>query len=585
MTKPQEVDPITMEVIRYELISAAEEMSRTVIRTSLWPILYEIHDFAMAVYDARLNMLSHAPGIPVFIGTLGFCIDSCIEQLGEDAFREDDVILTTNPFHTGGHSADAASIAPVFHEDEIVAYTALKGHLGDFGSVNFYPTQSTDMWQEGTIYPAIKIYERGKLNTDILRMIRVNSRLPDITAGNLLSFASALNAGTRRVKLLVQKYGRDTFYEAVDKILDHGEQITRNELAEFPEGTWEAEDWMDDDGINFDEPLRLHAKVTIKGTNMTVDLGGSAPEAEGPFNSPFPATFSGVAYALKALTTPQAPTNGGHFRPLKVIAPEGSIFNPSPPAPTMMYFMTSSRLMELIPRALADALPEKVPANSGGTLVGFVYWGTWENSDRVWLGSATEAVGIGGSVADDGDSAMIHYNNGDCCNIPAEIVENRLPVVMERYSLNPDSGGPGKHRGGLGVIKEIRLLLDGQITSIIEKTQASPPWGLKGGTSPLKKTRVVVRYPDGHEEHVTKVSAFPVPAGGSITLLSAGGGGYGDPYEREIEKVHEDVVMGFVSPSVAKEYYGVVVDSSGKVDMEATKSIRKARLAANPKSG
>lgn len=569
-------DSITTEVIRYELVSAAEEMKRCFKRTTTLAILYELNDFGISIYDHALNLIADVPGIPLFSGTLNCCVRSCIDQVGLANLGPGDVLTTSVPFDTGSQPIDAALVAPFFLDDEIVAYTALKAHMGDLGAIDAYPTTSTEMFQEGLLMPALYLFRKGELQEQIVRLIKAHSRIPNTTAANFLAAASALRVGGRRVEALVARYGRDTFGSAVQEMISHGERISRAAVAAIPDGTWEIVDFMDNNGVD-PEPVKLHATVTVRDSDFIIDLSGSAPQQRGPINSPFPGTMSACRYVLKSLTTPLLPANEGHFRPLKVIAPSGSIFNPTPPAACFLYAWPEQRLMDLIPMALAPAIPQRIVAHSGGDCCDFLMTDFDYENGRGDYGGGVEAVGMGASWNRDGENALLHHCESGCCNIPNEVEESRVPVLVERYQLREDSGGAGKFRGGVGVVKEYHALASTTAISIAERTEASVVTGIEGGKAGWLNE--ITYFPGTPRELKRGKHKADLHAGDRVLIRSGGGCGWGNPLERDPQAVLADVIAGYVSFTAAESEYGVVLlQVNGELNVHAE---RTAAFRAN----
>lgn len=575
-------DPITTEVIRYELISAAEEMKRCFKRTTTLAILYELNDFGISVYDHELNLIADVPGIPLFSGTLNYCVQSCIDQVGLANLAPGDVLTTSVPFDTGSQPIDAALVAPIFVEGEIVAYTALKAHMGDLGAIDAYPTTSTEMFQEGLLMPALYLFHHGELQEQIVRLIKAHSRIPNTTATNFLAAASALRAGGHRIETLVARYGKATFRSAVQEMILHGERISRDAVRAMPDGTWEFVDWMDNNGVD-PEPVKLAGTVTVRGSDFIVDLSPSAPQQRGPINSPFPGTVSACRYVLKSLTTPLLPANEGHFRPLKVIAPRGSIFNAVPPAACFLYAWPEQRLMDLIPMALAQAIPERVVAHSGGDCCDFLMTYFDYNNGRGDYGGGVEAVGMGATAHRDGENALLHHCESGCCNIPNEVEESRVPLLIERYQLREDSGGAGKFRGGVGVVKEYHALESTTAISIAERTEASIITGIDGGKA--GSLNAITYFPGTERELKRGKHKADLQRGDRVLIQSGGGAGWGDPFERDPDAVLSDVIGGYVSRAAAERDYGVgFVDVGGemKIDAGSTAALRATSAAKKP---
>lgn len=569
------MDPITFAVVRNGLSSAAREMYWVFKRTTMLPILYEYNDFGMSIYDNELNLVAEAPGMPIFVGALDDCIARTVAEVGgADCLRHDDVLINNHPYLTAGQPADVALMAPIFLEEMLIGYAALRAHMGDLGAKGIYPTDSTDLFQEGIIFPALKLYDKGRLNEDLLKILRANSRMPVETAGNVVAGAAALRVGARAVRTLVAKYGVATYRETVHEVLDHGERMAREGLRRIPSGSYTYEDYLDDDGVRLGERVLLRVRVDVVGDQMTVDLTGSASEQAGPVNTPWGYTLTICRFALKRLVTPDIPPNGGEQRPLRVIAPVGSVFNPVAPAPCFIGWVMATRLSDAIMNALAPALPERVPAENSGDIVGvnallrhpvtkrWVYF--WESG----------GLGHGAMKGSDGMSALSHPICAGTEYPPTEVIEARMPIIKWRHELVTDSGGAGEYRGGLAVRGEFEVLSEGSSVACAEKT-TSDVRGLQGGHSPPYRNAIIM-FPDSERELVLgKKSDIPLSAGDSFVSRPSGGGGWGNPTQRDVDRVSWDVLNGYVSREQAEALYGVVITDDGKVDATATSSLRK----------
>jgi len=574
---PSEVNPITVEIIKNKLISIANEMLVRLQRTGYTTILTEIKDLALGIFNAEGDSLANTLGIPAFGGTLEHCIRKSIERIGEENLSPGDVIVTTNPYWIGSHAADSAILAPIFHGDSLIGYTAVKAHNIDLGAKDpSYLVDSTDMFQEGLILPAVKVYDHGELVRDIWDTILANSRYPEPLSVDLKAQIAALLFGCERVDKVVREYGENAFLRSASAILDNEEKLTRMEIESWPNGTWTAEDFLDDDGIG-GGPIPIKVAVTVHGSNVTVDLTGTGPQAKGPVNSPFASTYSGAVFAFKALTRPLSPVNAGGFRPLRVVVPEGTLLNPIPPAATFLFFKSALKLQELIPYCLRDVVRVQVPACSGGDLGFSIQHGIDPETGWPWVEGASEAIGCGAAEGMDGESALIHYNNGDSGNIPIEVIETRTAMIVKRLELQQDSGGPGKWRGGLGTVRD--LMATAPYTACITwHRYNNRPWGLNGGKEPRGGNYSLVSH-GGKEEIVHNVTSEHFEAGDVCSNRTNGGGGFGTPFERDPKMVWEDVLDGYVSLNAAREDYGVAIDSESMlVDYKATKKLRESSI-------
>lgn len=577
MQKGKELDPITIEVIRNYFISSADQMRSILIRASFNPVIYEMIDFSIGLYNKKAELVAEAPALPVFMGTLTFAIQNVVKYLGEENLEDGDVILTTYPYWTGAHSQDATVIKPIFIGGEIFGYAAAKAHWLDIGAIDVYGVSTTDIWQEGLQLYAVKICKKGEINKELVEILRANSRVPDGIIGDLNAQIACCNAGSKKVIELVDKYGENIVSAAIESFLNHGEQITRRAIAEMPNGEWTAEGALDDNGIT-DDPVKVKLTVRIKGDEMTWDTTGSAPQQVGPTNCPYPSTVSFVRLVLKMLTTPLYPANEGCFRPLKVIVPEGSMFNPKPPAPVFLYGWPGDVLGELAFKTLAEAVPERVVARSGGDLCGTMFSGIHPEDGLLFIGGGDECCGQGASFDCDGENALIMFSLGESHNVPVEVIEEMYPLHIQKYELRQNSGGAGKFRGGLGVEKFWKVEVDSSLASVVEQTKF-PAWGLFGGKDALPNIGII-NPGTTKEKRIGKIAGYPVLKGEEWHIHTGGGGGWGDPYERDVEAVLKDVIGGYVSLDSARKDYGVAIkklDDEYVLDETETEKLRKGK--------
>jgi N-methylhydantoinase B len=549
------LDGATIEVVRSYLVSVAEEMRATLIRTAFNPVIYEVLDFGISVYDARLELVAEAPGVTRFVGANDYAIRRGVEYLGASNIEPGDVVVLNYPYWNSAHTYDATVFAPVFAARSAApfGYLVVRAHWLDLGAKDpGYVLDSTDMHQEGMIFPGTKVVKRGTPDREILELIRFNSRMPDAVLGDLNAQIAAIRTGERRLIELIEKFGGETLERCIDSILDHGERTALRELATFPEGSWVASDWIDGDGIT-DEPLRLQVRVTIREGRFELDWEGSAPAARGPVNMPFGSTISTCRMAFKALTSPHEPTNAGQMRPLRVRAEPGTLMHAVYPAPTFTLW-TGMVALELIFKALAQAVPERIAASSGGEVPGYMMVGVHPDSGRMFAVSNGEAVGWGAAPDHDGADVRNHLCQTVVRNTPIEVMEAKTTMFFERAEIVTDSGGAGHWRGGVGMRRDVRFLGPGELLTVSKKT-TSPPWALDGGRESTPNT--LLAYPDTPRERRVSSERIRVEAGDRFRVIAAGGGGRGDPRMREPARVREDVADGFVSPGAARAIYGV----------------------------
>jgi N-methylhydantoinase B len=543
----------TVEVIRSYLVATANEMRASLIRTSFSPIVYEVLDFGISIYDANLELIAEAPGVTRFVGANDYAIRKGVEYVGTENLDPGDVLVLNYPYWNGAHVYDATVFAPVFDGDAVFAYLCVRAHWLDLGAKDpGYVLDSTDMHQEGLVFPGTKLFRRGVANREMLELIRFNSRIPDIVIGDLHAQVAAIRTGERRLQELLAKFGRPLLEAAVARVLEHGERSALRALATLPEGRWTAEDWLDDDGIS-DDPLLLRCTVTVAGGRFEVDWAGSAGAARGPVNMPFGSTLSTCRMAFKGLTTPREPANAGQMRPLSVKAEPGTLFHAVYPAATFTLW-TGMVAMELIYKALAQGMPERLAASSGGEVPGYMMVGTHPDTGGFFAVSSNEAVGWGATQSHDGCDITNHLCQTVVRNTPIEVMEAKTAMLYERVELRTDSGGAGRYRGGTGMRRDVRFVGDGELLTVTKKTK-SRPWALAGGREPDPNSFVV--FPGTEREQRVGTRRTAVHAGDRFSVLTAGGGGWGDPHERDPARVREDVLDGFVSAQAARDLYGV----------------------------
>jgi N-methylhydantoinase B len=548
-----DADPITTEIIRHGLNSAAEQMKRALIRTAFSPVIYEVVDFAVAIYDRRIRLLAQAPSLLIFMGTMSFCVEAAVEAVGgEEALEPGDIILYNYPYGTGSHPQDCAVVMPVFLADELIGYTTIKGHWLDIGGKEPYSTDTVDVFQEGTIFPGVKLYSRGKLVKDIYRMAVANSRVPKMVAGDLNAEVVSARTGANAFLRVVERYGLETFRTSVERMFDHGEAVVRSYFEQIPDGRYVGEGVMDDDGISAAQ-VPFEVVLEVSGSDIRLDYSNAPDAQQGPINCPIASTVSASRVAISLLAGGGEWPNEGHFRPIEVAARPGSMFHPDPPSPCFLYAWPTFQAIETIYDAVSKALPDAVPACSGGDIASLVWWGVRERTGEPWADGAPHPVGQGASVRGDGASSLIHHGEASTRFSPTEVWESKNPWLLERVELRRDSCGAGRHRGGLGVEMHFHMLEDSYVTAAIERTK-NPPWGLQGGLEAIPNTADLL-LPDGTSTRFGKITRLHCPRGSTLRLHTGGGGGYGPPEEREPERVHADLREGYVSEEHARRFY------------------------------
>ena len=561
------VDPITFAVVQKKLVSLANGMQEIAVRTGVTTFMYEIMDCLFALLDADAGVIAESKGL--FLASLSPAVKNCLDYIGRDNIEPGDIIVSNVPEITGNHTSDAVLFTPIFFKGNLFGYATTKAHWIDLGAKTSYPTDATNIFEEGKRIPPVKLYKKGNLATEIWDIIKYNSRAPDQVWGDMQAQIAGCHYAERPVLELLGKYGMETVNEIIKEMYDYSERITRLAIEKIPDGTWTAEDFIDSNGIDLDRPIRIKVAVTVKGSDITVDLTGSDPEQRGPMNGLWVTSLSATRMAIKSITSPELPANEGFNRPIKLIAPRGCVYNASPTAPCFLCGNISQTIPQLINKALYKLLPEVIPACSGGDVIGQGFVGVDTITKKYWGTLTPNVVGQGADHKSDGDSYLL----GAPQNIPTEILESTFPIFIEKSELIPDSGGAGKYRGGQGSRLQIRLLAPATYYAFIEKGK-SPHWGCDGGQDGLRNYALIQSKERGEFE-VLKTTGVPLAENDRVIVTAGGGGGYGNPLERDIDKVRSDVINGYVSAERAKQDYGVLIDPhTSEVDVTATQKLR-----------
>jgi N-methylhydantoinase B len=566
-------DSITVEIIRHGPLAAAEEMARNLCRTAYNTVVYEIHDYGIGLHDVSGDVVADAPGIAIFTRGNDHGIKKAVEFLGADAMAPGDMFVLNYPYWSSAHTLDPLVFAPIHVEGALAGFASCRIHVLDLKQKDpGYVLDSTDMHQEGLFFPATRLYVAGVRNDEVFNIIRFNSRMPERTVGDLQAQVSACHTGVRRVQEIAAKYGAETLAGAMAAINDHGERLARLALAKLPKGTWSAHDFVDSDGVDVDRMVRLQVAVTVTDEEMVIDWTGSDSGVRGPINLPLGQTEALCSLVFKALTTPDTPVVAGNFRPLRVVTEPGSVMHAVPPMPTFTLW-TGLLAGEVVLKALAEGMPERVPACSGGDVCSMMGLGVDPRTGQAWLEATNEAVGMGGHAGGDGADGVMHLSEPGCRNNPVEVLETKAPMFIESYGYRPDTGGAGHHRGGVGVSRAYRFTAPSTGICLVYKTRTKP-WPIGGGRAG-ENNRIVLN-PGTDLEVVQGGSYNRLDAGEVLVNDTGGGGGFGDPFTREPESVARDVRNGFVSVQAAARDYGVVVDPGMfTVDAAATALLRE----------
>jgi N-methylhydantoinase B len=573
--KRKALDPVTLEVIRNALPAVANEMAADLQRTSYNMMIYEVRDFCTALIDPDGKLVSqNVGGVSHFVADLGVIITDGMQRYGRKGFKPGDVIITNHQAVAGQHLNNVVIYAPYFYKGELLMFMMVRAHWIDIGGMSTGfgagPTVA-DPWLEGLQLDQLKIYEGGKVNETLYRVLKDNIRFPESSLGDMKSQMAACRLAAKRMDEMFDKYGRDTILSAIETIFDETELKCRNIVSQLPDGVYEAESAIDDDGVLKGEPVPIKVKVTIKKGEMTIDLSGCSAERKSGVNS---RTLAGARVAYKALTAPNDPVNEGSFRALNVIIPEGSVMMARYPAPMSSWSIMIPMVVDTIVKALARPMQDRVPAGHHGLLGGaVVFFGVHPKTKRRFVVQSIEGGGWGGRPYEDGESATVSVCQGDVRNGSIEGIELKCPVLVEGRALRTDSAGAGKHRGGLGIDMQVKNLVEGRWNFEQTRRNICPPWGLWGGGDG-DPSAYLLRLPGENDFKMMVGAHIPVPLHASAIVRTGGGGGWGDPHERDPELVRADVLEELVSREAAREKYGVVLRDDLTVDVEATKKQR-----------
>ena len=577
MTKP---DPITLGVVWGAFHSIAVEIGTTIHRTAYSPQAREGQDFSVAIFDAEGRMVVQGPYTPGHLGAMNFAVLNVIEAHPPETLRPGDAILLNDPALGSGHLPDFFLTQPVFHDGELVAFTTNLLHHSDVGGSR--PGSQAvegifDYHQEGLFIPPIKVVEEGREVDPAWQLIVTNSRAPHYVLGDLRAQRNSIRVGEQRIGELFERYGTETIRACMGAIMDQSEARMRARIREIPDGTYRFEDFMDDCGPGT-PPIRMAVAVTVDGDSMLIDWDGTDPQTDSGLNSYINYTRSYTYMAVKCLTDPHGPMSGGSLRPITMVAPEGSFVNPRRPAGGGPRAVACHRIFETVMGALAKAMPEEVTA-ACSQMANPTWGGINRETGRRFVGYELVFGGTGARATVDGEEAMSSPFNAS--NIPVEAIEINQPVMVERFEIIPDTGGAGKFRGGCGIRRDIRMLADAIRFTNLSDRNVVAPFGIFGGNSGALGTTVVNPGRDGAIEPGSKAS-FDMEYGDVVSIRLAGAGGYGDPLERDPERVARDVRLGYVSPGLARSDYGVVIANDGTVDEEETTRLRAEMAAARP---
>ena len=557
ITQKVSQDPVTLQVIKDTLTAIGQEMFQVMIRTSMSPIIYETTDFAVGLTDANGELIAQGNGVAGFLATLDTAVQSCLLHHPTNTLKRGDVIMTNTPYEGGGtHLSDVIIIVPIFFEAVLHGFSVNKSHWTEIGGkdAGSVSTTAREIFQEGLHLRFVKLYEEGKVNQALVEVISANVRMPQQTLGDMHAGVAAARTGEKRVQQLLQRYGSKTVSDAMADLLDYGERLTHAQLKELPDGVYMADDVIEEDGAG-NGPFKLKVKVSISNGHMTADFTGTDAQAPGPINSTRTALVTAVRCALKAITDPNIPANGGCFRHVDIVCPSGTLLTAQSPAPVSIYYESLVAVIELVWKALAPALSTRLPAGHYRTVGGTFLAGIHPDSQQFYVLGEPLLGGWGATHERDGLNGMFCCANGETYNIPIELAEARYGVQIEQYGFHQESGGAGQYRGGRGVVLDYRLTSDEAFLTVTYSRTNSAPWGLLGGYAG-STNRGEIHRTDGKIERNTMATAVPVRKGELIRIVMGHGGGFGDPNLREHAAIERDLRDGYISLEQAFNDYG-----------------------------
>jgi len=525
------LDPITVEVIRNKLDGIANEMESTLVRSSFSPIVKEGLDASASLFTMRGEALAQAIAIPIHLATLIPIVRTMLDKYPPDIMIEGDIYIMNDPYCGGTHLPDIALVMPIFHNGWPVAMAAAMTHHQDVGGMSpgSVPTNATEIYQEGIRIPPLKFRDGNVMNDTLIDMLKLNVRIPETFMGDLNAQLAACSVGGRRIEELAARYGDNYLTAVFEELLDRSETMTRHAIEAIPDGVYSYVDYLDNDGIELDKEIEIHAAVTVRGSNIHIDFAGTSPQVKGPFNCVRSGSLAAAYFALRAVTDPTIPTNGGCFRPVTLDLPEGSLLCPRDGAPVNARTSTIKRVASCILGALRRALPDRLPADNGGEMLLLAFGGQRPGGANYVVGEMI-ASGSGASAARDGVD-MIETDCTNCMNLPVEAMEMDAPIRILRSELRRDSGGPGMHRGGLGLRREYEILDGDVVLTYRGERHRRPALGADGGGAGATARGVITRR-DGTVEEIPSKCVTLLQAGDRLLIETAGGGGYGDPAGR-----------------------------------------------------
>lgn len=569
------LDPIRLELIKNAIGSVVDEMLLTVVRIAYSSIMKDTMDISSAFCDRRGRMIAQGLSLPLHLGSIPDAIEAVLDKYG-DAVEKGDVFVLNDPYHGGMHLPDIFMFKPVFVGDVLLGFAILVAHHNDMGGrvPGSSAADSTEIFQEGIRIPVVKLYDRGEANDTLYSMLRLNVRQPEVVLGDVRAQLAACEIGERGMQELADRYGIEQLEQSFEALLDYSERGARATIRAIPDGLYEFTDYLDDDGVNYDIPIKVQVALHVEGDELTVDFAGTSGQVQGAINSTLSFAKSAIYFAIRSIMVEDVPNNAGFFRPIKAVAELGSLVNPRPPGACAARGVTGFRVIDAIAGALAKAVPDRIRAPGEGGTTSYSIAGYDSEGNYSQFREAVMGCWGGGQNKEGIDGVANPAAN--ISNAPIETIENSAPIRVERYELVADSGGPGEWRGGMAVVRELRYLGDSARLQLRSDRRDHPPFGVNGGGSGAPSNNIF--YNGENWERLPTKFVKPIKRGQSIRHTTAGGGGYGDPFARPPEQVLEDVSHDRVSMESAARDYGVAVTGPPwRVDEDGTSALRAER--------
>ena len=559
MNMPQHtnLDAFRLEILSNALNAITEEIQLTLLRSAYSQVVKEAQDASCAIFTAAGRIVAQPVVVPGHLGSMRFMLQEVLKEFPPDTMRAGDVYMLNDPYRGGSHLPDIAVFRPIFHEGRLIVFAGCIIHYTDVGGMvaGSNPMTATELYQEGLVLPPVKLADAGRENKTLLDMICANVRGPDIFMGDLRAQEGALLKGEQRLRDLLARYGYDGVNRAMELLIEYAEQKARAAIRMIPNGVFEFTDYMDHDGVDLAKPIKVHVKLEVRDDSMHFDFTGTDPQVRGPLNAPLSKAWTTVFYCVRCVLPDDIPFNDGLTRVVEVYVPEGTLLNPRHPAPVNARSVTVNRVADTVMGALALAVPAKVGAQCCGVPVGVSFGGIDPRTQRNFVFYESYNGGMGGSQTTDGADA-VSTGTSNAMNIPVESIEMDYPVRVSRYELVPDSGGSGKFRGGLGILREYEMLAESASVNVRGDRAAFAPRGLYDGGNGSFST-FFLEQDSGEMKKIPSKFSGRIQRGQHLCIMTPGGGGFGPAGERDRAALLADYANGKISAEKIKRDYGI----------------------------